>query len=655
MNKILKIFIASPANLEEERNSIKKVAERINATVGNRINIFLQVLSWEHNIYPNVGDDAQDVINSQINDEYDIFVGLMWDRVGSETKREVSGTIEEYERAYTKYLLDKKTCMMMYFKAAPICIDNIDVEQIEKLRNFKKHIVDNGNLYYNYSSLYEFSEMFYDHLVMVIMDYKKTQNNIKFAKDYIINNKNNTNIEKQSTALALMYKNNILIVKRSKELRVGAGLWQLPGGKMNYGESPLEAMTREITEELGLKLNLFEFKKITTVNSKSLGDSNNTLIKLHLFFYEIKDKNLNFILDNSIDAIKWLPISDIYRKEYDYLGDTLTLLKIAKRYKYAYLPLRSIQEYTSFPYSVRFPKKFIDLSEETTQVLMSTLDVLGFVDESTLENNIKEETKALFSVLLEWCLTSRSVFEPDGFSDWQTNMLLLNSGDRLLEYQKTLFERHESLSSLMSYKLSKVLSHRDVCDLLIFVKINNKIYVLLRWDFFADKYQIPSKGLENCLEKEYDDKIAKFVIGERLSNDIVSSFSYQYLGRFCTTHLSSGSLESIRFVRDYEIYLFLLQIKNDEIVKVLNTIETINQRASFIMDSSNISKETKKDTVSFHWVELEKLMIERYTYKDKKVQGFSEIVDFIGEDRFIQLATKYATDLSMYKKIINKA
>lgn len=109
MNKVLKIFMASPSNLAEERKCIKKVVERINTTLGNRINIFLQILSWEHSVYPDVGNDAQDVINKQINDDYDIFIGLMWDRVGTKTKEAASGTIEEYERAYNKYIFDKKT------------------------------------------------------------------------------------------------------------------------------------------------------------------------------------------------------------------------------------------------------------------------------------------------------------------------------------------------------------------------------------------------------------------------------------------------------------------------------------------------------------------------------------------------------------------
>lgn len=653
MYKVLKIFIASPSNLTEEREYIRKIVDRINSTIGKRINIFLQILSWENSVYADIGADAQDVINKQINDNYDVFIGLMWDRVGSETKRALSGTIEEYERAYNKYIFNKNTKLMMYFKTSAIPIDKIDTSQIEKLKAFKKRISDDGNLYYTYSTTLEFSEMLYDQLTMMLMDYPKSDSTVSIVKDYLIGSTDNKVANKQTTALAIVYKNSILIVKRSEKLRVGAGLWQLPGGKVEQNESPLSAILREIKEELGLTLDLCNLKTVTDINSKSLGDANNVLIKMHLFYYEIEDKKLNIMLEDSIDSIKWLPFSEIYNHNLEYLGDTPTLLQLAKRYKYAYLPLQTLEDYMNVSHGAKYPKKLLGYTEETSQTLFTILDILGFIDENNPKKNIQPENKALFSVLLEWCLTNKSIFEENGNSDWQTNMLLLNSGDRLLHYQKTLFERHDSLSSLMSYKLSKVLSHRKVCDILLFAHINNKLYLLLRWDYFAEKYQIPSKGLENCpsSENNQDEKCAQFVISERFSNEIVSSFTYQYLGNLYTTHLGSGSIDNVNFVRDYYISLFLLQPHKEEVEKVVRTIESINKRAIVIMENENISKGVKKDTVSFHWVDLDTIMVERYTYQGKKLQGFSEIVDYIGKEKMLELAQMYSIDLSKYKHI----
>lgn len=49
-------------------------------------------------------------------------------------------------------------------------------------------------------------------------------------------------------------KGNILLIKRSNKNKTFKGSWQLPEGKMEFGEQPIETLTREINEELGCRL-----------------------------------------------------------------------------------------------------------------------------------------------------------------------------------------------------------------------------------------------------------------------------------------------------------------------------------------------------------------------------------------------------------------
>jgi len=46
----------------------------------------------------------------------------------------------------------------------------------------------------------------------------------------------------------------ILIVRRSERARGHHGLWELPGGRLEFGETPEEAIVREVREEAGLEI-----------------------------------------------------------------------------------------------------------------------------------------------------------------------------------------------------------------------------------------------------------------------------------------------------------------------------------------------------------------------------------------------------------------
>ncbi|WP_413568083.1 (deoxy)nucleoside triphosphate pyrophosphohydrolase [Bdellovibrio sp. HCB117] len=87
----------------------------------------------------------------------------------------------------------------------------------------------------------------------------------------------------------------ILIVRRGPE-QSGAGFWEFPGGKVELGESPEQALQREIDEELGISIRVGEF----------IGEADfsypTKLIRLRLYWAETLQSDL--VLTEH-DAFKW--------------------------------------------------------------------------------------------------------------------------------------------------------------------------------------------------------------------------------------------------------------------------------------------------------------------------------------------------------------
>ena len=56
----------------------------------------------------------------------------------------------------------------------------------------------------------------------------------------------------------VIYKDKVLILKRVKASSDGLGYWELPGGGLEYGETPEKALKRELKEETGLDIKILK-------------------------------------------------------------------------------------------------------------------------------------------------------------------------------------------------------------------------------------------------------------------------------------------------------------------------------------------------------------------------------------------------------------
>jgi len=100
--------------------------------------------------------------------------------------------------------------------------------------------------------------------------------------------------------------------------------WEFPGGKMEPGESPEEALKREIWEELETRIQVERL--VTTVEY----DYPKFHLTMHCFLCAIESGSLTL---KEHEAARWLKLSDIY--SVDWLpADQIVVEKLLKSWDY---------------------------------------------------------------------------------------------------------------------------------------------------------------------------------------------------------------------------------------------------------------------------------------------------------------------------------
>jgi hypothetical protein len=170
----LTVFGASPSDVGAERECLQNVIDEINLTRSRDLGIRLELAKWETHAYPGLGSDPQDVINNAIPQDYDIFIGIMWQRFGTPTLRAPSGTIEEFQTAKSRFDQEPKSVrIMIYFKDAPIAPSKIDYAQIKSISEFRSSLGLQGALYWSFEETDEFERLARIHLQKAMQDWRE--------------------------------------------------------------------------------------------------------------------------------------------------------------------------------------------------------------------------------------------------------------------------------------------------------------------------------------------------------------------------------------------------------------------------------------------------------------------------------------------------
>lgn len=173
----IRIFIASPGDVAQERDTLSSIVIpelrrifSIGPFSGVADGVELEAVRWETHAWPDVGEDAQDVINREIG-EFDILVGVMWRRFGTPTRRASSGTGEEFKRAYDYFREYGRPKIMWYFRTEPFYTTSKgELTQFRKVLAFRGKLEDLGVLFWEFESWLEFERNVREHLIRQIVD-----------------------------------------------------------------------------------------------------------------------------------------------------------------------------------------------------------------------------------------------------------------------------------------------------------------------------------------------------------------------------------------------------------------------------------------------------------------------------------------------------
>ena len=170
--ELLKVFVASPGDVSEERQVVREVIDDLNRSVALEKGVTLQVVGWETDARPGFGGDPQSLVNAQIADmaQYDLFIGVLWDRFGTPTPRAESGTEEEFDRAVEEHRRGQRPEIMFYFCQRPTAFRSSEqAAQKGKVLQFRSKL-QKQSLTWDYELVEDFRRHLTKHLTLWLRD-----------------------------------------------------------------------------------------------------------------------------------------------------------------------------------------------------------------------------------------------------------------------------------------------------------------------------------------------------------------------------------------------------------------------------------------------------------------------------------------------------
>lgn len=91
---------------------------------------------------------------------------------------------------------------------------------------------------------------------------------------------------------AALHTAGLVVIQENKLLLAFSNnkkAWYLPGGKIDTGETPVEALQREIQEELGVQLQISDLQYYTHITAPAFGEEKNLVMEQDCYRYNLTE------------------------------------------------------------------------------------------------------------------------------------------------------------------------------------------------------------------------------------------------------------------------------------------------------------------------------------------------------------------------------
>lgn len=148
----LRVFVASPGGLDEERDAVEQVASVLNANFSDRLNVTIVVRRFEQRAAR--GGRPQGQINAWV-DDCDVLIAVVHRRWGSLSGNgEHTGFSEEFDRAIDRFEATGHPVVSLHFKAVDADSEADAGPQLEQVMDFRHRIeTEHVALYQRFDSL----------------------------------------------------------------------------------------------------------------------------------------------------------------------------------------------------------------------------------------------------------------------------------------------------------------------------------------------------------------------------------------------------------------------------------------------------------------------------------------------------------------------